>query len=162
MLEMENLDLKDSEVCPLSLIRDIAPRSMKVAVKTLKKWKHKLIAVSAEGSGPRRAASVCVSPAGRRQTHRGDPQGQEPPQDGYHRHVRWGEEHNKVFRSNEMNSIHVKFIRDLFNFLSCRSICQDLSPSQRPENIEKENSRKEEDTKSCLQRVLCVRSSENR
>ena len=30
MLEMENLDLKDSEVTPLSLIRDIAPRSMKV------------------------------------------------------------------------------------------------------------------------------------
>jgi len=30
MLEMENLDLKDSEVCPLSLIRDIAPRSMKL------------------------------------------------------------------------------------------------------------------------------------
>ena len=30
MLEMENLNLKDSEVTPLSLIRDIAPRSMKV------------------------------------------------------------------------------------------------------------------------------------
>ena len=30
MLEMNNLDLKDSEVTPLSLIRDIAPRSMKV------------------------------------------------------------------------------------------------------------------------------------
>jgi len=30
MLEMENLDLKDSEVCPVSLIRDIAPRSMKL------------------------------------------------------------------------------------------------------------------------------------
>ena len=27
---MENLDLKDSEVSPVSLIRDIAPRSMKV------------------------------------------------------------------------------------------------------------------------------------
>ena len=34
MLEMENLNLKDSEVCPLSLIRDIAPRSMKVNIKT--------------------------------------------------------------------------------------------------------------------------------
>jgi len=30
MLEMENLDLKDSEVSPVSLIRDIAPRSMKL------------------------------------------------------------------------------------------------------------------------------------
>jgi len=30
LLEMENLDLKDSEMCPLSLIRDIAPRSMKL------------------------------------------------------------------------------------------------------------------------------------
>lgn len=43
---------------------------------------------SAEGSGPRRVAGVRVPSAGRRQTHRGDPQGQEPPQDGYHRHVR--------------------------------------------------------------------------
>ena len=32
MLEMENLNLKDSEVTPLSLIRDIAPRSMKVTI----------------------------------------------------------------------------------------------------------------------------------
>ena len=32
MLEMENLNLKDSEVTPLSLIRDIAPRSMKVNI----------------------------------------------------------------------------------------------------------------------------------
>ena len=39
MLEMENLDLKDSEVCPLSLIRDIAPRSMKVNVKNSAKHK---------------------------------------------------------------------------------------------------------------------------
>merc|ERR1711884_719165 len=31
MLEMENLDLKDSEVSPLSLIREISPRSMKVS-----------------------------------------------------------------------------------------------------------------------------------
>jgi len=30
MLEMENLDLKDSEVNPLSLIREISPRSMKL------------------------------------------------------------------------------------------------------------------------------------
>merc|ERR1719228_2510866 len=30
MLEMENLDLKDSEVKPLSLIREISPRSMKL------------------------------------------------------------------------------------------------------------------------------------
>merc|ERR1711936_1268368 len=30
MGEMNNLDLKDSEVTPLSLIRDIAPRSMKL------------------------------------------------------------------------------------------------------------------------------------
>merc|ERR1711988_550778 len=30
MLEMDNLDLKDSEVLPVSLIRDIAPRSMKL------------------------------------------------------------------------------------------------------------------------------------
>merc|ERR1712241_1132652 len=30
MLEMENLDLKDSEVSPLSLIREISPRSMKL------------------------------------------------------------------------------------------------------------------------------------
>jgi len=30
MLEMENLNLKDSEVTPLSLIRDISPRSMKL------------------------------------------------------------------------------------------------------------------------------------
>ena len=30
MVEMENLDLKDSEVAPLSLIRDISPRSMKL------------------------------------------------------------------------------------------------------------------------------------
>ena len=40
MLEMENLDLKDSEVCPLSLIRDIAPRSMKVNVKTKEALMH--------------------------------------------------------------------------------------------------------------------------
>ena len=32
MVEMENLDLKDSEVSPLSLIRDISPRSMKVDI----------------------------------------------------------------------------------------------------------------------------------
>jgi len=30
MVEMENLDLRDSEVSPVSLIRDIAPRSMKL------------------------------------------------------------------------------------------------------------------------------------
>merc|ERR1711963_205289 len=30
MVEMENLDLRDSEVSPLSLIRDISPRSMKL------------------------------------------------------------------------------------------------------------------------------------
>ena len=30
MVEMESLDLKDSEVKPLSLIREISPRSMKV------------------------------------------------------------------------------------------------------------------------------------
>ena len=30
MLEMESLDLKDSEVNPLSVIREISPRSMKV------------------------------------------------------------------------------------------------------------------------------------
>ena len=30
MVEMENLDLKDSEVNPVSLIREISPRSMKV------------------------------------------------------------------------------------------------------------------------------------
>ena len=35
MVEMESLDLKDSEVKPLSLIREISPRSMKVFSESL-------------------------------------------------------------------------------------------------------------------------------
>ena len=35
MVEMENLDVKDSEVNPVSLIREISPRSMKVFSKSL-------------------------------------------------------------------------------------------------------------------------------
>ena len=58
---------------------------------------------------------------------------------------------DKASDQTTLNSIDVKYILNLFNFLSCRSICQDLSHSQRPENIEKENSRKEKNTESCLQ-----------
>ena len=73
---------------------------------------------SAEGSGPRRAAGVCVSPAGRRQTHRGDPQGQEPPQDGHHRHVRWGEER----QSAPIKRKWIQFMPNLFAIYSISSL----------------------------------------
>ena len=50
MLEMENLNLKDSEVTPLSLIRDIAPRSMKVNIEVLIVF-HLTWYLPAEGPG---------------------------------------------------------------------------------------------------------------
>ena len=116
--------------------------------------------IAAEGSGSGWVACVCLPSASRGKTNCCHPEGEESSQNGYHRHVRWGI--TKLSDQTRMNSIHVKYILDLFNFLSRRSICQDLSASQRPENIEKENSREEENTKSCFQRVLCVWSSENR
>ena len=65
---MENLDLKDSEVCPLSLIRDIAPRSMKVNFKT-KEQQFDNICVQLKDQGRGELlVSVCHQPAAARLT----------------------------------------------------------------------------------------------
>ena len=78
MLEMENLNLKDSEVTPLSLIRDIAPRSMKVNIEVLIVF-HLTWYLPAEGPGKGRDLGLSLPPASGRQTHGGRPEGPEPP-----------------------------------------------------------------------------------
>lgn len=146
LLEMENLDLKDSEVCPLSLIRDIAPRSMKVNLTTFQQFDQVCVQLKDQGRGEM-LVSVCHQPAAARLTvvilkARNLPKMDITGMSGETRDDK---------ASDQTNSIYVKYIVDLFNFLPRRSICQDLSPSQRPENIEKENARQEENTESCLQ-----------
>ena len=67
MLEMDNLDLKDSEVTPLSLIRDIAPRSMKVKRVEMFELVRSSLQLKDQGRGEI-LVSVCHQPAAARLT----------------------------------------------------------------------------------------------
>ena len=124
MLEMENLNLKDSEVCPLSLIRDIAPRSMKVNVKTKEaKITNSWFQLKDQGRGEL-LVSVCHQPAAGRLTvvilkARNLPKMDITGMSG---------EDNKAFRSeeNEFNSceIYSRFIQFPFSQIHMsRFIC---------------------------------------
>ena len=86
MVELEGLDLKDSYLDPLNLIREITPRSSKVRYD--KMFLMTIFFPAADKPGPWRAACLPLPPARVRQDDCCGAEGKESAQDGPDRAVR--------------------------------------------------------------------------